>query len=308
MKKRSTRLFALLLTLLVLCVGFASCNASSKNYAEDYDMEAPNEVNRSEVAGGLSDTEQSVTVPTDAERKIIKTYDISSETKDFDAAIASLNTLISECGGYVESSSSSNKSLNNSSDRYTRNASYTVRVPAENAEAFVGSVGTLFNITRSQSYVEDISETYYSITARLEELTAERDSLIGLLEQADARNDYELWTTITQRLSEVRQQIAVYQGQLNRYDSKVAYSTVNLSVSEVINYTAVGEDNSFGSRLGASFKEGWNNFGEGMQNFVIWLAGALPVLILLALIVIAAVSIIRAIRKRKKKQNIDGIK
>ena len=303
MKKYVIRLFALLLILAAVTVGFASCKAASKDGgAEDMNMmETPSEAGKTEI-GGLNDPSTSAGVPDDAERKIIKTFDIGSETKDFDAAIGSLNTLIAEHGGYVESSTSSNKSLNNKSDSYTRYASYTVRVPAENAEAFVGSVGTLFNITSNKSYVEDVSETYYSIEARLEELKVERDSLMQVLEQPETAKDYDLWLTVNQRLSEVRQQIAVYQGQINRYDNRVAYSTVNLSINEVIHFTEVSENRSFGSRLGAAFREGWSNFAGGVQDFISWFAEALPVLILLGAIATGVVFIIRAARKKKKKK------
>ena len=303
MKKRFIQILALLLILSAVVVGFVSCSASKDGMAmEDNRVESPSEAGKTEIGCGFADVGQSVTVPADAERKIIKTFDIGSETKDFDGAIASLNTLITENGGYVENSTSSNKSLNNKSESYTRYATYTIRIPAEKAEAFVGSVGTLFNITSNRSYVEDISETYYSIEARLEELKVERDSLMQVLEQPETAKDYDQWLTVNQRLSEVRQQIAVYQGQINRYDSKVAYSTVNLTVNEVIHFTEVSEDRSFGSRLGAAFKEGWSNFAVGMQDFAIWLAEALPVLILLGGIVTGVVFIIRAARKKKKNK------
>ena len=304
MKASVIRFLALLLALLTLCVGFASCKAASKDSAEDY---VQNEAEKGEIApgatGGLADSEQTVTVPSDSERKIIKTYEISSETKEFDTALTTLNTLVADCGGYVERSSTSNKSLNNRSDSYTRYASYTIRVPAERAEEFVGSVGTLFNVTSNNSYVEDVSETYYAISARLEELQAERDSLIDILGQSDTKQDYDLWLTVTQRLSEVRQQIAVYQGQINSYDSKVAYSTIKLSINEVINYSSVSESSSFGSRFAAACREGWSNFGVGLQDFVIWFAEALPVLLLLALITTVILLIIRAVRKRRKKNH-----
>lgn len=295
------RLFALMLALFALCICFASCGSSSKDRSEDaygsYDEEIKESVNGS---SGILDSEQSFSTATAPDRKVIKTFDILSETKDFEEAIATLNTLISEHGAYVESSSTSDKSLNSSSAYYTRRASYTIRVPAESAEAFVGSVGTLFNITSNASYVEDISETYYSIEARLEELQVERNSLLDILNQTETKKDYDLWLTVHTRLSDVTQQIAVYQGQLNRYDGKVAYSTVNLSINEVINYSETAGDNSFGSRLGASFKDGWNSFVSGIQTFVIWLAGALPTLLSLGLIAAVVIVIVVASCKKKK--------
>ena len=296
------RTLAALFALLTLCVCFASCEADYKGngFSEDYNGAFDEELKEPSEGSGLQDSNQSLStnVP---ERKVIKTFDIQSETKDFDAAIQALNTLISDCGGYVESASSTDKSLNNSSTYYARYATYTVRIPAENAECFVGSVGDAFHITSNRSYVEDVSETYYSIEARLEELQIERDSLMDILDLPETKQDYTLWTTVQSRLSEVRQQIAVYQGQLNRYDSRVAYSTVNLSIHEVINYTEGSEDNSFGSRLAASFQEGWNDFTEGLQEFVIWFAGAIPFLLTFAVIAGIVIVIILATTRKKKR-------
>ena len=294
MKKR-TRIYTLLIVLLSLTLLFASCGSSSK--AED---SVQNELADGEMGGaGMTDAEQAVDTTKITDRKIIKTFDISAEAKDYNAAIAALNDLITQHGGYVESASSNDKSLQNTSESYTRNASYTIRIPAEQADAFVGSVGGLFNVTSNRSSIEDISETYYSIEARLEELQAERDSLIDILDADKTKADYQLWLTVTQRLSEVRQQIAVYQGQLNRYDSKVAYSTVNLSIREVAAYSSVSENNRFGSRLKAAFTDGWNGFVLGLGNFVIWFAEALPTLILLGLLATGVIFVIRALRRKK---------
>ncbi|MBQ8432520.1 MAG: DUF4349 domain-containing protein [Clostridia bacterium] len=300
-----TKWTSVLLCLLCLCLFFASCAKASNGS----DMEKPNssggsydEAGKGEI--GFTDVNVSVDSSQVAERKVIKTFDISTETKEFDAALEALNALIAEKGGYVESASMNNQSLNYSSATYTRYASFTIRVPAEYADAFVGSMGEMFNITSNRSYVEDVSETYYSIEARLEELKVERDSLLDILNDTATKKDYNFWLTVKQRLSEVTQQIAVYQGQLNRYDGKIAFSTINLSVREVLTYSAVSQNNRFGSRLGAAFKEGWNDFVIGLQDFAIWLAEALPTLVLLAGIGTGIGFLIRAIRRKKKKARI----
>ena len=84
------------------------------------------------------------------------------------------------------------------------------------------------------------------------------------------------------------------------YDNQVAYSIVDLTINEVINYTAISESNSFGSRLGTAFKDGWNGFVEGLQDFTIGLAEALPTLILLALIGTGIGFLVHKILKTKK--------
>ena len=296
MKNRAwIKLLALLMSLLMLSVAFASCAA--KDMAGESYNDSVSEPSKGEA--GFSDVNVTVDSSQVSERKVIKTYHINTESKEYDAAIKALDELIQKHGAYVESANSSNQSINSSSNTYTRYATFTIRVPAENADAFVSSVGDVLHITQNRSTVEDVSETYYSIQARLEELQVERDSLLDVLEQTATKKDYNLWLTVKQRLSEVTQQIAVYQGQLNRYDGKIAYSTVTLSISEVLSYSVMQKNNSFGSRLGAAFREGWSDFVIFCQDFVIWLAQALPTLILLGGIAWGVIGLIRSSRRKK---------
>ncbi len=305
MKKRLKYLLSVLLICAAVCLCLTSCAASSKgNESVGNAAPAPEMSEKPlENGSGMADSLPLTEMPADAERKIIKTYELTSETKDFDAAIAALNDLVASHGGYVQSASVSNQSLRHPTSGYTRYASYVLRIPADEVEAFVGSVGTHLHLTRNNSYAEDISETYYSIEARLEELTVERDSLLDILAAPETEKDYDLWLTVSQRLSEVKQQIAVYQGQINRYDSQVAYSLVDLAINEVINYSAVNSGTSFWSRLGTAFADGWNGFVEGLQGFVLWFAESLPALVLLGAIVAGAVILIVKVRRRKKAKS-----
>ena len=289
MKKK---LFALVLAALLLlpALCLASCNAANdklENYAPE--AEAPNVGLGDDLLADPAKGQETV-------RKIIKTYDLNAETKEFDATVAAIDALVAEHGGYIENNSINYRHYGNSQS--ARYASYRFRIPAENADAFVNSVGNTLNVTRNSSYAEDVSETYYSIEATLEELTTERDSLLAMMKSLDSQKDYNFWLTLQTRLSEVRQQIARLQAQLNNYDSRVAYSTVNLSINEVVTYTPVEE--SFWAKLGAAFSKGWTAFGEFMEGFVIVLVTIFPFLLIPAA---AGVVVIVLIRRKGGKKN-----
>lgn len=301
MKNKTLRLVLVLLALAtVLC--FASCSKSYDSVGNSSAELAP----ETPEIGMTNDKLNSSNLPADTvERKIIKTYDLNAETKEFDATVASLDALVAQYGGYVESNSITNRNYNSKMSRY---ASYKFRIPAENAEAFVGSIGNTLNVTRQNSNAEDVSESYYSIEATLEELQIERDSLLTMMQSLDTQKDYNFWLTIQTRLSEVRQQIARYQAQLKNYDSRVEYSTVSLYINEVVDYTSV-EEESFGTKLGTAFRDGWVAFGEFVEDFVIWIAEALPFLVLfaIALVILCIVSRrVRAKRKAKKPAKKDS--
>ena len=299
MKKHSfIKFLALSLALLCTCLLVVSCAKG----AEDTVMNEVAPMSPTEGEAGLGNLNVTIDFSQASERKVIKKFNISCETKNFEGALDSLNTLIAEYNGYVESANTQNKSMNNSSDHYTRSATLTVRIPAEQADAFVASVGDLLHITENNSSAEDVSETYYSVEARLEELKTERDSLLQIMESINHQKDYNFWLTVNQRLSEVTQQIAVYQGQINRFDGQIAYSTVQLSLREVLNYSAINQNNTFGKRLGTAFVNGWNDFVVFCQGFAIWFAQALPMLVLLGVIATGAILIVRRTRQKKREK------
>lgn len=294
------KMFRVMITVLVLLVAlcFASC---SKDSAGNLYSPTPEASPESPSVGMGDDKLNSTTPPTniETERKIIKTYDLNAETKEFDATVESLAALVAEYGGYVESNSITNRNYNS---KMARSASYKFRIPAENAEAFVGSIGNTLNVTRSNSYANDVSESYYSIEATLKELQTERDSLLNMMESLDNQKDYNFWLTIQTRLSEVRQQIARYQAQLNNYDNRVEYSTVSLYINEVINYTPA-EEESFGTQIKVAFANGWSEFCEFIEDFAVWFAQALPFLVLLTIVLVPVVLIARRARAKRRAKS-----
>lgn len=301
MKNKLFRLVLIVLLLLpALCLG--SCSKANESFGGGFDVDSEMPKNEAPQFGLTNDKLNSTTPPADTEieRKIIKTYDINAETKEFDATVASLAALVAEHGGYVESNSISNRNYNSQTARY---ASYKFRIPAENADAFINSIGNTLNVTRSNSYVQDVSESYYSIEATMEELQIERDSLLNMMQSINTQEDYNFWLTIQTRLSEVRQQIARYQAQLNNYDSRIEYSTVSLYINEVVNYTPV-EEEAFGTRIKNAFSAGLVAFCEFAEEFAVWFVEALPFLVLAVIVLIPVILIIRSARaKRKAKKN-----
>ncbi len=103
---------------------------------------------------------------------------------------------------------------------------------------------------------------------------------------------------------EVIEEIEAFRTKLNIYDSMVSYSEIVVSVSEVVEYSKIEGGQSFKDRIGKAFTESWKNFGEGFQDFAVFLVRAFPVLLILA--VVAAVIVIIVLRssgKRKRKIN-----
>lgn len=234
-----------------------------------------------------------------ADRKIVRTLHLTAETKAFDAATATIEQLCASLGGYIENSSRSGGSIRYSSSVVARNANYTLRIPADKLDAFrAGMVGDI-NVVDESSKIDDITDQYFDVDARLSTLKIEEERLLVMLEQA---TELEYMLTLERRLSEVRYEIETYTGTLRRYDNRVAFSTVHLNLSEVIEYTEVVEaPKTFGEELGVAFRESWADFAANCRDFAVGFVYALPTLVVVAIILVAIIALLAWLIRRNNR-------
>ena len=313
MKKtiRYVSLFAIILAAVIIIPLFASCSAGSENYVGDMDMGiVPPE--KGETSGGVSYAPDA-SIPntpneTQTTRKIIRTFTVHGETKEYDVAVSAINSSIAAYGGYVSESRVTGPSYSYSGKGYSREAYFVIKIPAENLDAFISQIGDSLNVTTSSSTQQDVSEAYYSIEARMKTLETERESLLAMMASIDTAKDYDFWYTLQKKISETEQQIAEYAAILKSYDGQVAYSTVNLTVSEVGEYTPIKDDEpTFGERIAEAFVDSWTDFGEGCMDFAVFLVSALPTLLIFpgipAVIVVIVIVVNRKNKKKKQEEN-----
>jgi hypothetical protein len=298
-------IFAIVLVALLIIPLFASCAANKGEYvADDEMMNSAPEKDYSE--GGVSYApDGSITSDNmvNTNRKIIRTFTVYGETKEYDAAISAVNSSIATYGGYVSESRVTGPSYSYSGRGYSREAYFVIKIPAENLDAFISQIGGSLNVTTSSSTQQDVSEAYYSIEARMKTLETERESLLAMMASIDTAKDYDFWYTLQKKISETEQQIAEYQAILKSYDGQVAYSTVNLTVYEVVEYTPVqNEAPTFGERIAEAFVDSWTDFGEGCMDFAVFMVSAIPTLLIFPGIPAVIVIIVIAVHKKNKKK------
>lgn len=293
----------------ILCVGLClltvlCCLASCKKSDEAYDdvMNSVTESAPGSTGGSGKPSQEQIGESADEESvedpvKIIRTVSMHAETQNFDEAITQIQTTVGSLGGYVGSSNVQGSGLNERTGR-SRYAEYTLRIPAENLDAFLSTVGNTLHITATESQAEDITNEYYDVEARLAVLEAERQLLEKMLSETTSVSNM---ISLEERLYDVIAEIESYESTLRVYDNKVSYSTVTLHLSEVVVLTVAEE--SFGTRIGRALRESWENLVEGAQDLLIALIYALPILLVLAVIggTIGGVILV-SVRKRRKKQ------
>lgn len=290
MKKTLSLLLAVLLVFALCACGSADSASSAPSAAYDmvstetaYPAEAPEEdYGGFAVAGGTQLETGSGAAPEGSPEKLIYSASATVETTEFDRTIEKLSALVEQYGGFVESSSINGSNYYTQSRGYSseRYASYVIRVPSGKFSALMGSLSTLGNVPYSHTYTENITAQYYDTDARL---TAYQTQEARLLEMMEAAETVEDLIAIEEKLTELRYQIESLQSTLKNWDRQVAYSTLDLEVQEVIEYTPESRM-SYGQELALALTNGLRRTGEFFKDLLLAIVGALPALVILAVV------------------------
>lgn len=268
---------------------YGGFSAKSEEAAADY-VPSP-AVSGNGVAEGTD-------APSENPEKKIYSADATVETTQFDATIAALEKMIESKGGFVESSSvnSSNYTSISKGNPGKKNAYYTIRIPAGKFAETMNSLSVLGNVPHSYTYTENVTSQYYDTAARLKTYKAQEERLTELLDKAETVADV---IEIENELSEVRYRIESLQTTLNGWDRRVSYSTINLEIIEVSEYTPE-EKVGYGKRLKEAFADGF----DGFKEFILIIAEALPILIFAAIVITGIVHVARKNAEKRKARKI----
>lgn len=291
----------LMVSLLIGCGGSSKEMAAStmamdmavtEEAAEEAYYVADEMMEMESGAGGVT-TNSEISDAAQIGRKLIRTFDITIQTKEFDNVLSGIQSKVQELGGYIEQSSLDGGSEYYSS--YNRYSNMTVRIPSNKLDQFVENVKESANVTYISESTEDITLRYVDTESRKTALETERDRLLELLEKAETVEDI---ITIESRLSEVRYQLESYASQLRTYDNQVDYSTVYINISEVDRETKV-EPKTFWEEVAEEFDDSLYGIGRDCKNFAIWFLGSSPYIVLWAVVIGMVVLVVKAVRKKK---------
>ena len=304
MKKALSLLLAALLVFALCACG--SADTASSAPAASYDMAYTENAYPAEaeeyggfaVTGGTQLESGSGAAPEGSPEKLIYSASATVETTEFDGTIEKLSALVEQYGGFVESSSVNGSNYYTQSRGYssTRCASYGIRVPSDKFSALMGSLSTLGNVPYSHTYTENITAQYYDTDARL---TAYQTQEARLLEMMEAAKTVEDLIAIEEKLTELRYQIESLQSTLKNWDRQVAYSTLDLEVQEVVEYTPESRM-SYGQELALALTNGLKRTGEFFKDLLLAIVGALPALVILAVVLAILIPVWKKRRKARK--------
>lgn len=302
----------------------AGCSmAGSPKEAEDYrdayeDMNAYKPEGRDDAPGFVAPTaphdekgeEGSEILPEApsvlSEEKLVYTCDMIVETTKYQETAALLKAKIKEFGGIIESETetdSDNSWYYSDHKRYSASMRMylVVRIPAARYSEFVESAGSFGKVRQKSQNVQNISRRYSDTEARIRALETEETRLLEMLGKAST---VEEMLYVEKRLTEVEYELASQRSALSGMDVDVAYSTVNITLTEVLEYTEEERPAvTFIQRIGHAFSDMWENLGDFSEGFVIVLIYLIP-LIVVAGIVLLVIFLVRKARDKKYPERV----
>jgi len=159
-----------------------------------------------------------------ADPMLIRTGDASLEVANVDSAAAAVQALATSLGGYVTSS-------NRQSGAYdVRSATLQLRIPAPRFDEAMSSLRPLGKVEYVNIAAEDVGEEYTDVQARMRNQQKLEARLVDLL--ASRTGKLEDVLAVERELARVRETIERYEGRLRYLGSRVAMSTLTVTVHE----------------------------------------------------------------------------
>ncbi|MBS1501405.1 MAG: DUF4349 domain-containing protein [Bacteroidetes bacterium] len=158
----------------------------------------------------------------DTSKKIIKTGDISFETKNIATTRKALLNDLKRLGGYLDED---NESFDSDSDR--KEYTLKMRIPANNFDRFLDSVSTnAIKIDSKHISITDVTTRYIDMATRLQNKKLLEARYLDLLKRANKMSDV---LEVESKLNEIRTEIESTQGEMNYLNKQIAYSSLDIT-------------------------------------------------------------------------------
>ena len=247
--------------------------------------------------GGNGEVGENSTVSV-SDRKLIRDVTLNVETKGFDSLLADLNARTIEMGGYIEQSDIGGTAYE--AEKQERRATVTYRIPSVKVDEFLAHVGENSNILQRTEQTRDVTLTYVDLESRIKALESERDALLDLLEKADSTSSI---LSIRSQLNDVIYQYESATAKLRALSEQVDYSTIKMTICEVIEYTEPAEkEQTAWEKISTGFVDSCLDVAKGAGAVATFFLINLPHLVVWGLIIGGGILWIRGSKKRKARR------
>jgi hypothetical protein len=196
---------------------------------------------------------------------LIRTGHAFIEVEKVDPAVLKIRQLAVQVGGYI-----TNSSISGGRDQI-RQATLELKIPAAQFDQAVGSLSTIGKVETVTSNAQDVGEEFVDVTARVTNARRLEERLISLLANRTGRLDDVL--RVERELARVREEIERYEGRLRYLTTRVAMSTLSITVHEP---APILGSNPGDNPIGAAIRRAWRNFVGLLAGVIASLGVVIP--------------------------------
>lgn len=215
---------------------------------------------------------------------VIRNGQASVEVDKLDPAIVKIRQLAAQLGGYI-----ANSSMTGGRDQ-VRTATFEIKMPAQRFDQALNGLNTLGKVESVNATAEDVGEEYVDVTARVANAHRLEDRLVALLATRTGKLQDVL--DVERELARVREEIERYEGRLRYLKSRVATSSLTVTLHEPV--PILGQ-NPGQNPIMAAIRQAWRNF----VGFIAAVIASLGLIVPIGALIIVAWISYRKLRAKK---------
>lgn len=294
--------------VVTVIIALVACSDDSEQHTNSSNMNEPFEANVEEGNNASNNMESKEATENtmnsdeqdgdeakdikDSDRKVIYTANLEVEVESFQKSYQTIESKAEKLEGYVVESN-----RHESEEDESINGQVTVRVPQEKFQDFITSVEEeSHKVLDSSTSGEDVTEEYVDLESRLASKEKVEKRLKSFMDEADKTEDL---LDISKDLEEIQTDIEDIKGQKEYLENKTDLATVTIHLQETdAGISSTGKDDlNTWEKTVQQFMKSINFLIMVFSSVFIFIAGNIPVFILIGIILLAVLYIIR---KRKR--------
>ena len=224
-------------------------------------------------AGALNEIPKDTSLSASDGEKKIRTVNLSLELKSMEKVQKQIREQVKTEGGYIESEEFNAKTGYGDSD-YLH---FALRIPKDKVDHFLEFLSGEGRILSKSESLEDVRLQYHDAESHIKALEKEQERVLALMDKAE---NVDQLIALESRLTDIRYQLESYHTEINDYDNKVDYSTVNLDLLEKGSESLEEGQYSFSERVRDGFVQNIHGILYFFMNAVFFILVYMPQIIL----------------------------
>lgn len=224
-------------------------------------------------AGALNEIPEGSSYSASDGEKKIRTVNLSLELKSIEKVQKQIRAQVKTEGGYIESEEFNAKTGYGDSD-YLH---LSLRIPKDKVDHFLEFLSGEGKILSKSESLEDVRLQYHDAENHIKALEKEQERVLALMDKAE---NVDQLIALESRLTDIRYQLESYHTEINDYDNKVDYSTVNLDLLERGSESLGEGQYSFSERVRDGFVQNIHGILYFFMNAVFFILVYMPQIIL----------------------------